>query len=124
MVVAVGVDLVEMDRVARALSRWGSRFLGKILAPEEAARLPFGEAQVEAVAFAIAAKEAASKCIGTGWSRGVRWRDVVVALSPSPSVRLDARAAHFASLRGSRGGTRTVLERRGNLVIGQVFLLA
>lgn len=124
MVVAVGVDIVEIDRVARALSRWGSRFLGKILAPEEAAGLPEGAARVQAVAFAIAAKEAASKCIGTGWSRGVRWRDVVVVLSPVPAVRLDARAAHFALLRGSAGRTRIFLERRGNLVIGQVFLLA
>ena len=124
MVVGVGVDLVELDRVAQALDRWGVRFLDKIMDPEEAAGLPGGESRTVAVACAIAAKEAASKCIGTGWSRGVRWRDVVVALSPEPRVRLFARAAEFARLRGSSGNCRTVLEVRGNLVVGQVFLLS
>jgi holo-[acyl-carrier protein] synthase len=124
VVVAVGVDLVEMDRVARVLERWGPRFIAKIMGPEEAAGLPRDGTRNEAIACAIAAKEAASKCIGTGWSRGVRWRDVVVELAPSPRVRLLARASHFARLRGSSGNTRTFLERRGNLVVGQVFLLS
>ena len=124
MVVGVGVDLVELYRVARALDRWGFRFVEKIMGPEEAAVLPEGESRTVALACAIAAKEAASKCIGTGWSRGVRWRDVVVALPPEPGVQLVARAAEFARRRGSSGATRTVLEVRGDLVIGQVFLLS
>jgi holo-[acyl-carrier protein] synthase len=124
VVVGVGVDLVELYRVARALDRWGFRFVEKIMGPEEAALLPSGESRTVALACAIAAKEAASKCIGTGWSRGVRWRDVVVALPPEPEVRLLAKAADFARLRGSSGATRTVLEVRDDLVIGQVFLLS
>jgi holo-[acyl-carrier protein] synthase len=124
VVVGVGVDLVELYRVARALDRWGLRFVEKIMGPEEAAVLPEGESRTVALACAIAAKEAASKCIGTGWSRGVRWRDVVVALPPEPRVQLMAKAAEFARRLGSSGATRTVLEVRGDLVIGQVFLLS
>ena len=124
MVVGVGIDLVELYRVERALERWGSRFVDKIMGPEEAALLPAGESRTVSLACAIAAKEAASKCIGTGWSRGVRWRDVVVALPPEPSVRFCFRAAEFALLRGSSGASRTMLEVRGDLVIGQVFLLS
>lgn len=124
MVVGVGVDLVELSRVARALDRWGDRFVARIMGPEEAAVLPPGEPRVQAMACAIAAKEAASKCIGTGWSRGVRWRDVVVVLAPEPGVRLEAKAAEFARRRGSSGATRTVLDVRDGLVVGQVFLLS
>jgi hypothetical protein len=62
--------------------------------PAEAGRLPEpGRERVRAVALAIAAKEAASKAIGTGWSRGVRWRDVVW---DADSVRLLGRALEVA----------------------------
>ena len=86
----LGVDLVELDRVESSLQRWGDRLVAKLMDPPEAARLPAGGAErVRAVALAIAAKEAASKAIGTGWSRGVRWRDVV---RDEDSVRLLGRA--------------------------------
>lgn len=120
-VVGLGIDLVEKSRVAASLARWGERLVRKLMAPEEAARLPAGAARARALAHAIAAKEAASKALGTGWSRGVRWRDVV--LLPGPSVRLLARAKERASALGSRGATRTRLEERGDLVIGEVRLL-
>jgi phosphopantetheinyl transferase (holo-ACP synthase) len=91
---------------------------------EEAARLPVRPAErAVAVACAIAAKEAASKAIGTGWTHGVRWRDVVLEAGPAPSVRLDARAAETARRLGSSGRTRTRLEVRGGLVLGEVRLL-
>jgi holo-[acyl-carrier protein] synthase len=123
MVVGLGIDLVERDRVAVSLSRWGERLVGKLMDEEEASRLPRpADERALALAFAIAAKEAASKAIGTGWTRGVRWRDVVVF--PGPSLRLDARAAEFARRCGSDGRTRVTLEIRGPLVVGQVWLLA
>ena len=93
MVIGIGLDLVETGRVERALARFGTRFVGKLMDPEEAAALP--EAPREralALAFAVAGKEAASKALGTGWSQGVRWRDVVVTAGPQPSVRLLGRA--------------------------------
>ena len=77
-----------------------------------------------ALALAIAGKEAASKAIGTGWSRGVRWRDVVVNLGPPPSVNLHGRAADVARSLGGSGRTRTQLEFRGPLAVGQVQLLS
>ena len=121
-VVGLGVDVVEKSRVRAALARWGERLVGKLMGPEEAARLPpDAEARALALALAIAAKEAASKAIGTGWSRGVRWRDVV--LLPGPSVRLFARARERAAALGSPGATRTRLVERGDLVVGEVRLL-
>ncbi|MCG6923950.1 MAG: holo-ACP synthase [Acidobacteria bacterium] len=123
MVVGLGVDLVETARVNRLLTRYGDRFVHRLMDPEEAARLPpAGSARVRALALAIAGKEAASKALGTGWSRGVRWRDVVVTRD-EPTVRLRGRAAEVAQERGSSGRSRTRLAVDGPLAIGEVWLL-
>lgn len=125
MVIGIGLDLVETSRVERALERHGQRFVGKLMDPEEAASLP--EAAPEralALALAVAGKEAASKALGTGWSQGVRWRDVVVSTVPEPKVRLLARAAEVARARGSSGRCRVRLEVRGGLAIGEFWLLS
>ncbi len=125
MVIGLGVDLVEWPRVARSLERWGDRFVGKLMDPEEAERLPRDvETRVRALALAVAGKEAASKALGTGWSQGVRWRDVVVELGPPPRVLLFARAAEVARSLGSRGRLHVTLEIRGPLAVGEVRLLA
>jgi holo-[acyl-carrier protein] synthase len=124
MVVGLGIDLVEWARIERSLERWGDRFVTKLMDPAEASRLPSGgEARTLALAQAVAAKEAMSKALGTGWSQGVRWRDVVVELGPPPSLRLMAGAAAVARVRGSSGRSWVSLEIRGPLAIGEVWLL-
>jgi holo-[acyl-carrier protein] synthase len=124
VVVGIGLDLVETVRVERALERFGPRLVQKLMDPEEAAALPpAGPERALALALAVAGKEAASKALGTGWSRGVRWRDVVVSLAPA-SIRLEGRAAQVARERGSTGRSRTRLEVRGGLAIGEVWLLS
>lgn len=122
--IGLGVDLVELHRVERALGRWGERLIEKLMDATEAGRLPpEGAARTRAVAYAIAGKEAASKAIGTGWSRGVRWRDVVVEPGPPASVQLLARAAEVAARLGSDGSAVLELEERDGLVLGRVALL-
>jgi holo-[acyl-carrier protein] synthase len=124
VVVGIGLDLVETARVERALGRFGERFVRRLMDPEEAAALPpGGPERALALALAVAGKEAASKALGTGWSRGVRWRDVVVSLAPV-SVRLAGRAAEVARERGSSGRSRARLEVRGELAVGEVWLLS
>jgi holo-[acyl-carrier protein] synthase len=125
MVIGIGLDLVETARVERALARHGERFVGKLMDPgEAAARPPHGPERGRALALAVAAKEAASKALGTGWSAGVRWRDVVVSLSGEPAVRLEGRAAEVARERGSSGRSRLRLKVRGPLVVGELWLLS
>jgi holo-[acyl-carrier protein] synthase len=125
VVVGLGVDLVELGRVAKALDRWGSRLVGKLMDAEEAGRLPADAAErARALALAIAGKEAASKALGTGWSRGVRWRDVEVRLRPEPAVGLRGGAAARARALGSSGRTWARLELRDELAVGEVRLLS
>jgi holo-[acyl-carrier protein] synthase len=125
MVIGIGLDLVETGRVERALARFGERFVGRLMDPEEAAALPAAPAErARALAFAVAGKEAASKALGTGWSQGVRWRDVVVASGPRPGVRLLGRAAEVARALGSSGRCRLRLACHGSLVIGELWLLS
>jgi holo-[acyl-carrier protein] synthase len=123
LVVGLGVDLVETSRVERILARWGDHFLAKLMEPAESQRLPSGPGRAAALALAIAGKEATSKALGTGWSRGVRWRDVVVELAGPPAVHLHGQAAAVARRLGSSGRTRASLEIQGELAVGEVWLL-
>jgi holo-[acyl-carrier protein] synthase len=125
LVIGLGVDLVEIERVERALERWGRRIVDRLMDAGEAEALP-GDPRPRAVALAlaIAGKEAASKAIGTGWSHGVRWRDVVVDRR-TPAVRLLGRALVVArALGSSEGRSETRLELRGGLAVGEVRLLS
>jgi len=125
MVIGIGLDLVETERVSRALERHGERFVRKLMDAEEADALPeaFPE-RARSLALAVAGKEAASKALGTGWSRGVRWRDVVVSFGPEAAICLEGRAAEVARARGSSGRTRVRLEIAGRHAIGEVWLLS
>ena len=116
---------MELDRVARSLQRWGERLVAKLMDPPEAALLPTAPAErARALALSIAGKEAASKAIGTGWSRGVRWRDVVVTLGPPATVELAGQAVVAAGRLGSSGRAAVHLEVRGPLALGEVRLFA
>jgi holo-[acyl-carrier protein] synthase len=124
MVVGLGVDLVETARVERLLARYGDRFVRKLMDPDESERLPkAADDRVRALSLAVAGKEAASKALGTGWSRGVRWRDVVVTREPEPAVELRARALEVAAEKGSDGRCRIHLGVDGPLARGEVWLL-
>lgn len=124
MVLGLGIDLLEVERVARSLARWGDRLIGKLMSPEEAKGLPGGEARPRALALAIVGKEAASKAIGTGWSRGVRWRDVVVDLGPPVAVRLEGRAASIARALAPGAVCSARVEVRDGLAVGEVRLVS
>ena len=124
MVVGLGVDLVETRRVERLLDRYPERLIGRLMDPEESADLPAELShRALALALAVAGKEAGSKALGTGWSQGVFWRDVVVRRGPEPEVILKGHAAEVARRRGSSGRTRTRLATHDDLVIGEVWLL-
>jgi holo-[acyl-carrier protein] synthase len=103
MALSVGVDLVEIDRIERAVERHGERFLARIYTPDELAR--YGRRLPE-LAVRFAAKEAVSKALGVGLNHispeGIGWREVEVLSDPrgKPIVRLSGRARLLAEEQG------------------------
>lgn len=98
MIVGAGVDLAEVPRIRASVERFGERFTGRIFTPFEIAYVERKANRYERYAARFAAKEAGMKAIGTGWRRGVTWRDFEVANLPSgkPTLRLYGAAAEFA----------------------------
>ena len=96
MILAIGSDLCNIERIQNSLDRFGERFLNRVFTPVEqakAARRPFTRAGTLAKRFA--AKEAFSKAVGTGFKAGVFMKDigVVNARSGAPTLALTGGAA-------------------------------
>lgn len=94
MVSAIGVDMIEVERIAAALRRHGRRFLERVYSAQEQS---YCGDRASALAARFAAKEAAAKSLGTGIG-SIDWRDIEVVRAPSgaPSLRLHGRAAALA----------------------------
>lgn len=95
MIVGLGSDLCNIERIQASLDRFGERFENRVFTPLErakAARRPFTKAGTLAKRFA--AKEAFSKAVGTGFKRGVFMKDIGVVNKPSgaPTLRLEGGA--------------------------------
>ncbi|MGP1272624.1 MAG: holo-ACP synthase [Phycisphaerales bacterium] len=103
---ALGTDLVEVQRIAGLLRRHGERFRARCFTPRERAdseRSGDGRAP-ERYAARFAAKEAVAKALGTGVSGGIAWTDIEVELGEKgePSIRLHEHAARRAHELGIR----------------------
>lgn len=98
MIVGTGIDIAEVARVGEAIERFGERFLRRIFTEGECAYCDSKANRIERYAARFAAKEAAMKALGTGWNRGVRWRDIEVYRQPGsrPTIRFYGKAAEFA----------------------------
>lgn len=99
-VLGLGIDLVEVSRIAGLLARHPDRFLERICRPGEVDR---GRAALDQhVAGLFAAKEAVLKALGTGWAEGIGFRDVEVVRGGggAPGVRLHGPAAARAERLG------------------------
>jgi holo-[acyl-carrier protein] synthase len=105
MALSVGVDVVEMERLQRAIDRFGDRFLARIYTAEE---LVYARGRVPELAARFAAKEAVSKALGVGMRhisrQGIGWHEVEVLsdLRGKPLLRLSGRAAKLAEAQGLR----------------------
>ena len=98
---AIGVDVIEIERVEAALARFGERFLRRVYTAEEAA---FCRGRVHELAARFAAKEAVMKALGTG-AKGVAWREIEVLPNHrgKPLVYLYGRARARAERIGPAG---------------------
>ncbi len=95
---AVGIDIIEIERIAETYKRFGERFLRRIYTDAEIA---YCRGRAPQLAARFAAKEAMMKALGTG-VRGVGWRDIEIVRSRGgpPAIRLSGRAAKVAERQG------------------------
>ena len=108
MIVGIGSDLAEVPRVREAIERHGERFLRRVFTEREINYCRSHRNADERFAARFAAKEAAMKALGTGWRRGVRWRDIEVSNAPSGKPCLDL-SGKARELLGAIGGARILL---------------
>ena len=102
MILGMGVDIAEVDRIQAAIERHGEPFLRRIFTAAEREYCEQFKNKYERYAGRFAAKEAAMKALGTGWRRGVRWVDfeVVREAGGRPSIALDGAAKEIAAKLG------------------------
>jgi holo-[acyl-carrier protein] synthase len=104
MLIGTGVDLIEVERIAHSIERYGERFLRRVYTDHEIAYCSRKRVSAESFAARFAAKEAGAKALGTGISRGVTWNEFQVARNPGgrPILELRGRAALLATELGVR----------------------
>jgi holo-[acyl-carrier protein] synthase len=103
MVVAIGTDAIEIERIRRAIDhvQWGERFRRRVFTPGEIAYCVRRARYAESFAARFAAKEAVMKALGTGYAKGVRWCDIeVVRTDGRPIVVLHGEARAHADAIG------------------------
>lgn len=120
MIAGIGVDVCEVDRIRCALEApHGARFRARVFTDAEQA---YCEARrrgrFESYAARFAAKESVMKVLGTGWSRGVTWRDIEVVRAPGepPGLRLHGQAAAIARRQGMKRWLLTVSHSRTSAI--------
>src|SRR5262249_55052449 len=122
MIVGLGIDITEINRIEAAIARRGPAFLKRVFTPAEIAYCQRHRNSAERFAGRFAAKEAAMKALGTGWRRGVRWVDIEVVRLPSgkPSLELHGRAREFAERLEVKNISLTITHS-GNMALAQVI---
>jgi holo-[acyl-carrier protein] synthase len=107
-VIGIGTDIIECLRVAKMIERHGELFLTRVYTPHEVEYCSARKAATQHYAGRFAAKEAVLKALGTGWTRGVHWRDIEVRndLGGKPRIALS-------------GGAREMCEKLG---IGEMLI--
>ncbi|WP_372624712.1 holo-ACP synthase [Falsiroseomonas sp.] len=97
MIIGLGSDILDIRRIERVIEKHGERFLDRVFTPIERAKAERRTEKIRAATYAkrFAAKEAASKALGTGFREGVFWRDlgVVNLSSGQPTLRMTGGAA-------------------------------
>jgi holo-[acyl-carrier protein] synthase len=100
-VIGVGVDIVEVERIERAITRWGEAFVRRIYTAREVERSAAPIVVGPRLAARFAAKEAVMKALGVGW-RQLSWQEIEIANDPQgkPVVHLHGAARRIADQLG------------------------
>jgi holo-[acyl-carrier protein] synthase len=101
-VLGIGTDIIECLRIGRMIERHGELFINRVYTPLEIRYCQSRKQATQHFAGRWAAKEAILKALGTGWRKGISWRDI--------EVRNDRSGRPVVGL---RGGARDIVEQRG-----------
>lgn len=110
MILGIGTDLANIDRIAATLDRFGERFRNRVFTPTEQAKAERRKDVAATYAKRWAAKEACSKALGTGLRMGISWRDMAVTNLPTgqPVMHLSGWAAQRLASMTPPGHTAVV----------------
>ena len=122
MIVGLGVDIAEVNRIEAAIARHGRAFLDRVFTPAEIQYCDRHRNRFERYAGRFAAKEAAMKALGTGWTAGVRWVDIEVTRLPSgqPTLTLYGATRAHAERMGVRRASLSITHS-GNTALAEVI---
>ena len=101
MILGLGSDLIDIRRIEKTLDRFGERFINRIYTDIEKQKSERRSERAASYAKRFAAKEACSKALGTGFRKGVFWKDMGVVNEPSgrPTMHLTGGAGrHLAEM--------------------------
>jgi holo-[acyl-carrier protein] synthase len=103
MIIGIGTDIVECLRIAQMIERHGELFITRVYTPHEIEYCSARKSAMQHYAGRWAAKEAVLKALGTGWRKGISWRDIEIRNQSSgvPTIVL-------------RGGAKEMLVRLGD----------
>jgi len=123
MIVATGIDIVEIARIEEVFFRRGSRFRDRVFTEAEIAYCEPRGAKFASYAARFAAKEAMMKALGTGWANGIAWRDIEILRDEmgAPSINLRGRALDCFNGLGATRAHLSLTHSR-DLAIAQVVL--
>ncbi|MGA7512398.1 MAG: holo-[acyl-carrier-protein] synthase [Candidatus Sulfotelmatobacter sp.] len=123
MIIGTGIDIAEVPRIRQSIARFGDRFLQRVYTEGEIRYCDSKANRAERYAARFAAKEAAMKALGTGWSHGVRWRDCEVTRLPGgrPTITFHGTASEIAARLGVKHAALS-LSHTAEQAIAQVIL--
>ena len=126
MIFGIGVDVLEVERIARTLERFGARFIEHLLLPAEHAQLARTQRRERFLAMRFAAKEAIVKAMGTGFAHGMWIRDVGVVQNAwgKPEVIFSARGERVRRALGIGEAHLTLTDEAGLVVAVAVLMKA
>ena len=109
MVVGLGIDIVEVPRIRKALEG-GQALAQRVFTDAERGYCEARKNRYQHFAGRFAAKEAALKALGTGWQEGIRWHDVEVLPGDlgKPELRFHGRAREIMAARGAQSALLTI----------------
>jgi holo-[acyl-carrier protein] synthase len=126
VIFGIGIDILQAERVHKAYTRFGERFVARLLMPEELALFPRARHPERFLAMRFAAKEAVVKAMGTGFANGMWIRDAGVLPDRfgRPEIIFSPRGAEKCAALGIGDGHLSLTDEAGLVVAVAVLLRA